>query len=353
MSAMITNPQRRRSGHPRPMQATAAVLAVLCLAVTFAAAAQFKIAGVFPKGGGTTVQDSLTVAQDLVNEYASGTGGGNHSFVLDFKDTNGTITGSSKAMFDAINDGAVAVIGDLNSDSTIPMALQSNNFKVWQCTGSVTTPLLGAKNGYPYFFRTIPDDGVQGVFLAQFVRRMGWRSIAVLFSSDAYGNGIQSTFQTEASKQGIAVTTTQTFSPWGGPNADYSIALNAILHSGTRIVLFDTNGTITGSSKAMFDAINDGAVAVIGDLNSDSTIPMALQSNNFKVWQCTGSVTTPLLGAKNGYPYFFRTIPDDGVQGVFLAQFVRRMGWRSIAVLFSSDAYVLALPLFPRAEADS
>ncbi|KAJ3357587.1 hypothetical protein GGF32_000938 [Allomyces javanicus] len=240
---MITNRprvpiRRRRAGHRRLVQAVTAVLVALCLAVTLAAAAQFKIAGVFPKGGGPTIQESLTVAQDLVNEYASSTGGGNHSFVLDFKDTNGTITGSSKAMFDAINDGAVAVIGDLNSDSTIPMALQSNNFKVWQCTGSVTTPLLGAKNGYPYFFRTIPDDGVQGVFLAQFVRRMGWRSIAVLFSSDAYGNGIQSTFQAEASKQGIQVTTTQTFAPRGGPNADYSIALNAILHSGTRIVLF-------------------------------------------------------------------------------------------------------------------
>ncbi|KAJ3364460.1 hypothetical protein GGF31_009019 [Allomyces arbusculus] len=221
----------------------AVAVLVLAALVATVSAAQFKVTAILPMtsfDAGVTSQfaaEALQVVQTQVNQLASA-GNGNHSFTLDIKDSQGSMSTSVKSVFDAANGGSVGIIGEVMSAETIPMALASNNFNMWMCSGSATSPTLSKKSDYQYFFRTIPADDVQGAFLAKFVQLMTWQSAAVIFSSDSYGTGVMTTFSEAASKiDGFKVTTMQSYTPGGTP-ADYSVVLNSVLNSGTRVVVF-------------------------------------------------------------------------------------------------------------------
>ncbi|KAJ3350273.1 Metabotropic glutamate receptor 2 [Allomyces javanicus] len=217
------------------------VLAAVTLPV-LAAGGTFKIVVSLPEteskvtsGTVVSIQESLKVALDQVNAWAGANG--NHTFQLDFKDTGKSLAPAVKSVFDAAKDGAVGLIGEKGSTITIPMALAANQFQMWQCSGSATSPTLSNKAEYRYFYRTIPPDSVQGAFIARFVRLMGWRSVAILFTGDSYGQGIMTTFSNEAVNQEITITTSQSFTA-SDVQADYTHELDAIQSSGTRIVVF-------------------------------------------------------------------------------------------------------------------
>ncbi|KNE71208.1 hypothetical protein AMAG_15865 [Allomyces macrogynus ATCC 38327] len=213
--------------------------AVASTLFTGVSAATFKITAILPLSDPSSVatasgiRDALVAAQGIVDQVALGS---NHSFALDVKDSASNATIAIKAVFDAAKDGAVAIIGEMGSAVTIPIALTTSNFAMLTCSGSVTTPDLAASKGFPLFIRTIPDDAAQGQFLARFVAMMQWRSVAVLYSSDAYGVGLMSMFQDEADAQRLQVTTIQSFS--STDHNGHELALEAIKESGTRVIVY-------------------------------------------------------------------------------------------------------------------
>ncbi|ORZ35348.1 periplasmic binding protein-like I [Catenaria anguillulae PL171] len=215
-------------------------LVVLITLVVHGNAAQFRIAVALPLTGSMQTvavgaREVLDASLDDVNQWARSTGS-NHSFSLQVIDTEGRLSTGVKSVFDAARGNAVGVIGEYSSSITIPMALAGNNFPLWQCSGSATSPDLSNKTTFPWFFRALPADSAQGVMMAKFVKLMQWKNVAILFASDAYGTGIMSTFSAESQRLNINIATSQSFT--SGDETSYALALEAVQNAGTRVVMF-------------------------------------------------------------------------------------------------------------------
>ncbi|KAJ3346594.1 hypothetical protein GGF32_007428 [Allomyces javanicus] len=92
------------------------------------------------------IYDALLAAQGIIDQAVLGS---NHTVALSIKDSAGNLTVAIKEVFDAAHDGAVAIIGEVGSSVTIPLALATTNLGLWTCSGSATAPDLAATKGFP------------------------------------------------------------------------------------------------------------------------------------------------------------------------------------------------------------
>nr|KAJ3420143.1 hypothetical protein HK105_006034 [Polyrhizophydium stewartii] len=102
--------------------------------------------------------------------------------------------------------GAILKLIELPTDTT------SN---IPQCDGAATSPDLSDKTVYSTFFRTIPSDRLQGRAIFNLVQSRGWRRVAVLYESLAYGTGLMQVFTDLVATSNIRIASQQVF-PYGG-----------------------------------------------------------------------------------------------------------------------------------------
>ncbi|ORZ38089.1 periplasmic binding protein-like I, partial [Catenaria anguillulae PL171] len=166
-----------------------------------------------------------------------------HSFRLIYTASNYTALNATLAIQNAITrDNVVGMVGDWTSSMTIPQALASARDFTWVCSGSATSDTLSDKVSFPYTFRTIMNDAMQGRVLAGYVKYMGWRTASVLASSDAYGTSISTAFISYSNQLGITITATQVFQP---TQTNFQVALDAVLNSGSQIIVVTAIGENT------------------------------------------------------------------------------------------------------------
>ncbi|KAI9188139.1 hypothetical protein H9P43_002530 [Blastocladiella emersonii ATCC 22665] len=174
----------------------------------------------------TGIVDFLKLnAPDLARLDPTGT----HNFSLVYTPTNYTDVAATQALLHAVLDeGVVAIVGDLASSHTIPAALAGARTKTWICSG---------------FMRTMATDPAQGEILAHLVRSMGWATASVISSSDSYGSSVSTAFVTRATQIGITISANQVFQLG---QADLTGVLKAIQAGGSRIIVaavFTDDGT--------------------------------------------------------------------------------------------------------------
>ncbi len=99
-------------------------------------------------------------------------------------------------------DGAQALIGAYASAVSGPINDGvSTPDKIVQISPASTSPAFTDSNAAlpandRFFFRTAPSDALQGVAGAQYAfNTMGWRNVAILARSDAYGGGLAQVFE--------------------------------------------------------------------------------------------------------------------------------------------------------------
>ncbi|KNE73273.1 hypothetical protein AMAG_17443 [Allomyces macrogynus ATCC 38327] len=199
-------------------------------------AAQFTIGVVMPTNhpavGGISTQIN-NVIQAAAVQAASLDTANTYTFLP--VDSGFTQARGIAAMYQAMGNGSVAIIGELSSQISLAIALAANRYKLWQCSGASTSSALSDKANFPFFYRTIQDDPQQGVAMAYFLRSMGWKSVNTLSSSDSYGQSISSSFMTAAAALGIDVVSNQVFSLTA---TDYTFQLKAIAESGSNIIVY-------------------------------------------------------------------------------------------------------------------
>jgi ABC-type branched-subunit amino acid transport system substrate-binding protein len=112
-----------------------------------------------------------------------------------FKDTKlekkGVITTDIDLMQ---NDKVIAVIGSVYSRLTILSSLLTQTEGLPICCGQSTSLALSDKSQFPNFFRTITNDDQQAVAFYQYLLHNQWTHVAVIHSSDEYGQGLMDKF---------------------------------------------------------------------------------------------------------------------------------------------------------------
>ena len=182
-------------------------------------------------GTGLPMQNAIRVAEQQINAYGGVLGRPmNFKIVDDTTDKGTVIQGNVQEL---LNEGAVAILGPIGSGQVKAVAPTIAAKQIIEIAATSTSPDLSTfqpQNGDRYFFRTTPNDNLQGKALAVFAFQgpggssdagaipagdagdgggggggstTGCRRMAIVHNDDAYGNP-------------FAVATTQEFVKLGG-----------------------------------------------------------------------------------------------------------------------------------------
>jgi len=128
-----------------------------------------------------------------------------------------------------VDDGAVGVIGHLNSGCTIPASRVYNDGKVIQITPGSTNPQY-TEQGFPYAFRICGRDDQQGAVAGAFLHDfLKLNKIAILHNKTAYGQGLATEVQKTFTAKGGTVTM---FQGIGEDDKDFRANLAVVKGSG-------------------------------------------------------------------------------------------------------------------------
>lgn len=104
-----------------------------------------------------------------------------------------------------VDDRVVAVIGHMNSGTSIPASKVYSDAGILQISPSATNPAY-TQQGFKTTYRMVATDAQQGPALAAYARRqMKAVSVAIVDDSTAYGQGLANEFEKAARAQGISV----------------------------------------------------------------------------------------------------------------------------------------------------
>lgn len=102
-----------------------------------------------------------------------------------------------------------AVIGHMNSGTTLPASVTYANANIPQVSASATNPEY-TKRGYKTAFRVMTNDEAQGKVLGEFAAgKLAARNIAVIDDKTQYGEGIATEFKKAAEAKGAKIVATE------------------------------------------------------------------------------------------------------------------------------------------------
>jgi branched-chain amino acid transport system substrate-binding protein len=177
------------------------------------------------KGTGVPLQNSVRVAEQQINSFGGVLGRRVVFHVLDdTTDKGNTLRGNVQKLID---EGAVAILGPIGSGQVGEVANQDkpgpfNTFtrRVIELSGTSTSPDLSTMQPATnrYFFRTVPNDNLQGKAVALFALKgpqqgeagaTGCRKLAIVHNDDSYGNPFSKAVQAAFTGGGGTITKDQ------------------------------------------------------------------------------------------------------------------------------------------------
>ncbi|MGH6609454.1 MAG: branched-chain amino acid ABC transporter substrate-binding protein, partial [Burkholderiaceae bacterium] len=104
-----------------------------------------------------------------------------------------------------VDSGAVAIVGHLNSGTTIPASKIYADAGMTQISPSATNPKY-TQQGFKTAFRVVANDNQQGAVLANYAAdQLKAKTIAILDDRTAYGQGLADVVERVAKEKGIKV----------------------------------------------------------------------------------------------------------------------------------------------------
>lgn len=100
---------------------------------------------------------------------------------------------AAEAVKTLIEQNVVAIIGEGCSSASVAALPAVNNAKIPMISPSASSPTLSIPNDY--FFRVVPPDTLQGSFMAGIVYEKGYRNVAVFYTNEPYGSGMNTVFR--------------------------------------------------------------------------------------------------------------------------------------------------------------
>jgi ABC-type branched-subunit amino acid transport system substrate-binding protein len=136
-----------------------------------------------------------------------------------------------------VNSGIVAAIGTSYSSLTELASLIFQTYNIPLCDGGATSPTLSNKEIYPNFFRTIPNDAAQAEAILGFVLSQGWSKVAIIYTTESYGQGLATFFTNTARANNVTILSSQPVYP-GSNDAKLLNTAENLKDSGARIFIY-------------------------------------------------------------------------------------------------------------------
>ena len=158
----------------------------------------YKIAVVAPQTGPYAILGSSIIngAELAVNE-ANNTSGIHGKKIDLIKEDDGGLVGEGAFFAYRLTstEMILGVIGHLNSDISIPASEFYRRANIPEISPGSTSPYFTEREATKGFvFRTIGRDDSQGKLLAEYVKRKGFKRVAILYNDRAYGKSLAGEF---------------------------------------------------------------------------------------------------------------------------------------------------------------
>jgi branched-chain amino acid transport system substrate-binding protein len=209
-------PHRKRAVSLKIGAAVAASACAVYASLAFAAdagdAAVVLIGHAAPLTGqlanmGKDSENAARLAIDEINAQHLVIGGKPVRLELDSQDDAADPRTGTQVAQKLVDDGVVAVVGDINSGVSIPAARIYSEANVTQISQGSTNPAF-TQQGYKTTYRLVATDALQGPALARYaIGSLHAKRIAVIDDSTAYGQGLANAFEEAAKAAGAVVVT--------------------------------------------------------------------------------------------------------------------------------------------------
>lgn len=198
-----------RLGHVMSAVGMAGALAAASVGAAYADET-VKIGEVAPVTGpasylGKDTENGARLAVEEINEKGLVIGGKKVVLALDAQDDAGDPRQATQVAQKLVDDGVVAVVGHMNSGTTIPASKIYSDAGVVQVSPSATNPAYTLQ-GFKTAYRVVATDAQQGPALADYAKKtLKVKTVAIVDDATAYGQGLAVEFEKRAKADGIAV----------------------------------------------------------------------------------------------------------------------------------------------------
>ena len=169
-----------------------------------------KIGHVAPLTGGTAhlgkdSENGVRLAVEEINKKGLTIGGQKITLELDAQDDAADPRQATQVAQKLVDDKVVAVVGHLNSGTSIPASKIYSDAGIVQISPSATNPTYTLQ-GFKTTYRVVATDAQQGPALANYASKsLKAKSVAIVDDATAYGQGLANEFEKQAKANGVTV----------------------------------------------------------------------------------------------------------------------------------------------------
>ncbi|EIJ45849.1 branched-chain amino acid ABC transporter periplasmic protein [Herbaspirillum sp. GW103] len=251
--------------------------AAVGLAFAGAAYAQevVRIAHVGPLSGpnahmGKDNENGARMAVDELNAKGFTIGGKKVKFELLGEDDASDPKQATAVATKLVDQKVAAVIGHLNSGTTIPASKIYSDAGIPQVSPSATNPKY-TQQGFKTTFRVVANDAQLGAALGKYaVQKLGTTKIAVIDDRTAYGQGVAEEFAKGAKAAGGSIVATQYTNDKA---TDFNAILTSIKGKKPQVIFFGGMDAVGGPMLRQMKQLGIGAKFMGGDGICTGSLP--------------------------------------------------------------------------------
>jgi branched-chain amino acid transport system substrate-binding protein len=257
-----------------------------------------KIGHVAPLTGGIAHlgkdnENGARLAVDEINA-AGGVKAGDKTFKLELlaEDDKADPKEGTLAAQKIVDGGAVAVVGHLNSGTSIPASKIYSDANVAQISPSATNPKL-TEQGFKTTFRVVANDNQQGGVLANFAAgEMKAKTIAIVDDRTAYGQGLADVVEKVAKEKGLKVVAREFTNDKA---TDFNAILTKIRAAKPDVVMYGGMDATAGPMAKQMKQLGIKAPMLAGDgVCSPEFIKLAGDASNILTCSMAGEAVEKL-----------------------------------------------------------
>lgn len=154
---------------------------------------------------GKDTENGARLAVEEINKKGLVIGGQKITLELDAQDDASDPRQGTQVAQKLIDDKVVAVVGHMNSGTSIPASKIYSDADVLQISPSATNPVY-TQQGFKTTYRVVATDAQQGPALADYASKtLKAKSVAIVDDATAYGQGLANEFEKRAKANGMNV----------------------------------------------------------------------------------------------------------------------------------------------------
>ncbi|SOE95309.1 amino acid/amide ABC transporter substrate-binding protein, HAAT family [Burkholderia sp. D7] len=154
---------------------------------------------------GKDTENGARLAVEEINAKGLVIGGRKVTLELDAQDDASDPRQGTQVAQKLVDDKVVAVVGHMNSGTTIPASKIYSDAGIVEVSPSATNPVY-TQQGFKTAYRVVATDAQQGPALADYAKKtLGAKSVAIVDDATAYGQGLANEFEKQAKVDGLTV----------------------------------------------------------------------------------------------------------------------------------------------------